>query len=156
MFNPYRRDFLYGLGASLGSIAFSSMLAEADDATASDSSGQRAHFPDAKARAAVEEKILLASTSLIGSETDNPRPRRMRSQIAAHQPFGNERELLGFEIAFPDLRNFDRQRAEFAVYSFDLARKNNGITPVQIRWLQTRIDDGLNGSRLNEKENHCR
>ena len=24
MFNPYRRDFLYGLGASIGSLAFTS------------------------------------------------------------------------------------------------------------------------------------
>ena len=40
-----RRDFLYGLGASLGSVAFSSMLAQAADETAGAPSAQGPHFP---------------------------------------------------------------------------------------------------------------
>ena len=43
----HRRDFLYGLGASLGSVAFSSLLT--DSVHAADGSRQP-HFPEAKAK----------------------------------------------------------------------------------------------------------
>ncbi len=43
----HRRDFLYGLGASLGSVAFSSLLA--DSVHAAEGSRQP-HFPEAKAK----------------------------------------------------------------------------------------------------------
>jgi hypothetical protein len=46
MFNPNRRDFLYGLGASLGSVAFTSMLADASE----DNTARGPHFPEAKAK----------------------------------------------------------------------------------------------------------
>ena len=39
-----RRDFLYGLGASLGSVAFSSLLADEVKTT------REPHFPEAKAK----------------------------------------------------------------------------------------------------------
>ena len=41
-----RRDFLYGLNASLGSVAFTSMLAQSARAA----SGKQPHFPLAKAK----------------------------------------------------------------------------------------------------------
>jgi len=51
MSQPLRRDFLYGLGASLGSVAFSAMLADAAERDASAASGGKTpHFPEAKAK----------------------------------------------------------------------------------------------------------
>ena len=43
-----RREFLYGLNTSLGSIALSAMLA--DDAMAEESPLRVAHYPKAKAK----------------------------------------------------------------------------------------------------------
>ncbi|MCH8042482.1 MAG: DUF1501 domain-containing protein [Planctomycetes bacterium] len=44
-----RRDFLYGLGSSLGCIAFTSMLADTAPAPA-DTATKKPHFPQAKAK----------------------------------------------------------------------------------------------------------
>ena len=44
-----RREFLYGLNTSLGSIAMTAMLA-ADDLRAQDAEAKSPHFPEAKAK----------------------------------------------------------------------------------------------------------
>jgi hypothetical protein len=45
---PTRRDFLYSLGASLGSVAFSSLLAE--EPKKNPLAPKVGHFPNAKAK----------------------------------------------------------------------------------------------------------
>ncbi|MEY2821648.1 MAG: hypothetical protein RL105_1220 [Verrucomicrobiota bacterium] len=65
---PTRRDFIYGLGASLGSVAFSALMAEEAKASAS---GGRPHFPGAKAKNVI---FLMMEGGPSHIDTFDPKP----------------------------------------------------------------------------------
>ncbi len=65
---PTRRDFIYGLGASLGSVAFSALMAEEAKASAS---GGRPHFPRAKAKNVI---FLMMEGGPSHIDTFDPKP----------------------------------------------------------------------------------
>ena len=65
-----RREFLYGLNTSLGSIAFSAMLA--NDASAQDTPARVAHFPKAKAKHCI---FLYMEGGPSHIDTFDPKPR---------------------------------------------------------------------------------
>ncbi len=66
---PTRREFLYGLGASLGSVALTSMLAE--DTKTPALGPQQGHFPDAKAKNVI---FLLMEGGPSHIDTFDPKP----------------------------------------------------------------------------------
>ncbi|MFM9147956.1 MAG: DUF1501 domain-containing protein [Verrucomicrobiota bacterium] len=65
---PTRRDFIYGLGASLGSVAFSALMAE--EAKQS-STNTQAHFPGAKAKKVI---FLMMEGGPSHIDTFDPKP----------------------------------------------------------------------------------
>ncbi len=64
-----RRDFVYGLGASIGSIAFTSILA--GETSRRESSGSPAHFPQAKAKQVI---FLMMEGGPSHIDTFDPKP----------------------------------------------------------------------------------
>src|SRR4051794_22431480 len=65
-----RRDFLYGLGASLGGVAFSAMLA--DEARAADPLARKAGHLPAKAKACI---FLMMEGGPSHIDTFDPKPK---------------------------------------------------------------------------------
>jgi hypothetical protein len=66
---PTRRDFIYGLGASLGSVAFSALLAE--EAKSQPVSTKPGHFPGAKAKNVI---FLMMEGGPSHIDTFDPKP----------------------------------------------------------------------------------
>ena len=66
---PTRRDFVYGLGASLGSVAFSALLA--DEAKKSPLAPKPGHFPGAKAKQVI---FLMMEGGPSHIDTFDPKP----------------------------------------------------------------------------------
>lgn len=82
-----RRDFLYGLGASIGAAAFSSLLA-ADDQK-SPSAGP--HFPEAKARHCI---FLYMEGGPSHIDTFDPKPELSRVHLKEFQREGQEQSAM--------------------------------------------------------------
>ena len=76
-----RRDFLYGLNASLGSIAFSSMLARAAGA----------HFPKAKAKRCI---FLYMEGGPSHIDTFDPKPKLKELHLKEFQRSGEEQSAM--------------------------------------------------------------
>ncbi len=87
MFNPHRRDFLYGLGASLGSVAFTSMLAEA----AEDGSARGPHFPEAKAKHCI---FLYMEGGPSHIDTFDPKPKLKDLHLKEFHRGGEEQSAM--------------------------------------------------------------
>jgi hypothetical protein len=69
--HPTRRDFLYGLGASIGSVAFTSLLSREAAAADSQLAPKRGHFP-AKAKACI---FLMMEGGPSHIDTFDPKPK---------------------------------------------------------------------------------
>ena len=67
---PTRRDFIYGLGSSLGSVAFSSLLAE--EAKKNPMAPKPGHFPEAKAKNVI---FLMMEGGPSHIDTFDPKPK---------------------------------------------------------------------------------
>ncbi len=83
-----RREFLYGLGASLGSVAFSSLL-QADAATAADRQ-QQPHFP-AKAKRCI---FLMMEGGPSQIDTFDPKPELTRRHLEEFTRSGKEQSAM--------------------------------------------------------------
>ena len=95
MFDPNRRDFLYGLGASLGSIAFTSALAEADQGQGSFTNGSRVaggrHFPAAQATRCI---FLYMEGGPSHIDTFDPKPKLKHLHLKEFQRRGQEQSAM--------------------------------------------------------------
>lgn len=83
----HRRDFLYGLGASLGSVAFSSMLADAAEGEQS----KQPHFPEAKAKHCI---FLYMEGGPSHIDTFDPKPELKRLHLKEFQRSGEEQSAM--------------------------------------------------------------
>ncbi|WP_153559217.1 DUF1501 domain-containing protein [Roseimaritima sediminicola] len=88
-----RRDFLYGLGASLGSVAFSSMLAQAEqENTAEHASATRSpHFPRAKAKHCI---FLYMEGGPSHIDTFDPKPQLSELHMKEFHRSGEEQSAM--------------------------------------------------------------
>ena len=84
----YRRDFLYSLGASLGSVAFSSKLA-AEQGTAS--GAKQLHFPQAKAKNCI---FLYMEGGPSHIDTFDPKPALDKLHMRAFQRSGEQQSAM--------------------------------------------------------------
>ena len=84
-----RREFLYGLNTSLGSIAFSAMLA--DEAPAQDTPARVAHFPKAKAKHCI---LLYMEGGPSHIDTFDPKPRLKELHEQEFQRDGQEQSAM--------------------------------------------------------------
>ncbi len=87
MFDPGRRDFLYGLGASLGSVALTSMLADA----AEERSTSGPHFPQAKAKHCI---FLFMEGGPSHIDTFDPKPKLKQLHLKEFQRGGEEQSAM--------------------------------------------------------------
>jgi hypothetical protein len=87
MFNPDRRDFLYGLGASLGSVALTSMLADAGE----DDNSRGPDFPEAKAKHCI---FLYMEGGPSHIDTFDPKPELKRLHLKEFQRSGEEQSAM--------------------------------------------------------------
>ena len=92
---PLRRDFLYGLGASLGSVAFSAMLAEAargeNDPDSKSGSSLGPHFPEAKAKHCI---FLYMEGGPSHIDTFDPKPKLKELHLQEFQRSGEEQSAM--------------------------------------------------------------
>ncbi len=90
-----RRDYLYGLGATLGSIAFSSMLSESanasDVATARYSLNAGMHFPEAKAKHCI---FLYMEGGPSHIDTFDPKPKLHDLHLQEFNRSGEEQSAM--------------------------------------------------------------
>lgn len=88
-----RRDFMYGLGASLGSVAFSSMLAQAGDGDAADAavSAKEPHFPAAKAKHCI---FLYMEGGPSHIDTFDPKPELNKLHMKEFHRSGEEQSAM--------------------------------------------------------------
>ncbi|MEM1069023.1 MAG: DUF1501 domain-containing protein [Planctomycetota bacterium] len=95
MSQPLRRDFLYGLGASLGSVAFSAMLADSARADDDDLKGsgrnQEPHFPNAKAKHCI---FLYMEGGPSHIDTFDPKPKLSDLHLQEFQRSGVEQSAM--------------------------------------------------------------
>lgn len=84
-----RRDFLYGLGASLGSVAFSSLLA-AEEAKLSPLTPKQEHFP-AKARNVI---FLMMEGGPSHIDTFDPKPMLAKMHLKEFVREGNQKSAM--------------------------------------------------------------
>lgn len=87
MFTTNRRDLLYGLGASLGSVAFTAMLADADE----NRSTHGPHFPTAKAKRCI---FLYMEGGPSHIDTFDPKPELQRLHLKEFQRSGQEQSAM--------------------------------------------------------------
>ncbi len=87
MFIPHRRDFLYGLGASLGSVAFTSMLADA----AEGDSAHGPHFPAAKAKHCI---FLYMEGGPSHIDTFDPKPKLKQLHLKEFHRGGEKQSAM--------------------------------------------------------------
>lgn len=89
-----RRDFLYGLGASIGSVAFSSLLAQAEQ-TGRDGGGNEAakgpHFPAAKAKHCI---FLYMEGGPSHIDTFDPKPELSKLHLKEFRRSGEEQSAM--------------------------------------------------------------
>ena len=83
----YRRDFLYGLGASLGSVAFTTLMSKADDKT----SNRGPHFPNAKAKSCI---FLYMEGGPSHIDTFDPKPKLSDLHLKEFQRNGEEQSAM--------------------------------------------------------------
>ncbi len=86
-FTPHRRDFLYGLGASLGSVAFTSML-HAEEAKAVGSTGPH-HEPKAK-----NCIFLMMEGGPSHVDTFDPKPELTKRHLQEFNRSGEEQSAM--------------------------------------------------------------
>lgn len=80
---PTRRDFVYGLGASLGSVALTSLLAE--------DSLERRHFPAAKAKACI---FLMMEGGPSHLDTFDPKPELAAQHLKEFVRSGEQKSAM--------------------------------------------------------------
>ena len=85
---PTRRDFIYGLGASLGSVAFSALMAEEAKASAS---GGRPHFPGAKAKNVI---FLMMEGGPSHIDTFDPKPKLEKLHLQEFTREGRQKSAM--------------------------------------------------------------
>lgn len=88
---PLRRDFLYGLGSSLGSIAFSALLADAAQADNTTPAKQQPHFPKAKAKHCI---FLYMEGGPSHIDTFDPKPKLNQLHLKEFQRAGQEQSAM--------------------------------------------------------------
>ncbi|WP_168564789.1 DUF1501 domain-containing protein [Crateriforma spongiae] len=86
-----RRDFLYGLSASLGSAAFTAMLADANQDTAGQSHQRQPHFSDAKAKHCI---FLYMEGGPSHIDTFDPKPTLNRLHLKKFQRQGEQQSAM--------------------------------------------------------------
>lgn len=84
---PSRRDFLYSLSASLGSVAFTSMLAEA----AGEASAKGPHFPEAKAKHCI---FLYMEGGPSHIDTFDPKPKLSELHLQEFNRSGEQQSAM--------------------------------------------------------------
>ncbi|MCG8650805.1 MAG: DUF1501 domain-containing protein [Pirellulales bacterium] len=82
-----RRDFLYGLGSSLGAAAFTSMLAEADQPDQQ----HQPHFPEAKAKHCI---FLYMEGGPSHIDTFDPKPELNKQHLKEFHRGGQEQSAM--------------------------------------------------------------
>ena len=85
--NMLRRDFLYGLGSSLGAAAFTSMLAEADQPDQQ----HQPHFPEAKAKHCI---FLYMEGGPSHIDTFDPKPELNKQHLKEFHRGGQEQSAM--------------------------------------------------------------
>ena len=85
-----RREFLYGLNTSLGSIAMTAMLA-ADDLRAQDAEAKAPHFPEAKAKHCI---FLYMEGGPSHIDTFDPKPKLKELHEQEFQRSGQEQSAM--------------------------------------------------------------
>lgn len=78
---PTRRDFIYGLRSSLGSVAFSSLLAE--EAKKNPMAAKPGHFPEAKAKNVI---FLMMEGGPSHIDTFDPMPKLEKLHLQEFAP----------------------------------------------------------------------
>jgi hypothetical protein len=91
MSQPLRRDFLYGLGSSLGSVAFSALLADAAQADNTSPAKQQPHFPKAKAKHCI---FLYMEGGPSHIDTFDPKPKLNQLHLKEFQRAGQEQSAM--------------------------------------------------------------
>ncbi|MCP4885533.1 MAG: DUF1501 domain-containing protein [Planctomycetaceae bacterium] len=91
MSQPLRRDFLYGLGSSLGSVAFSALLADAAQADNTSPAKQQPHFPEAKAKHCI---FLYMEGGPSHIDTFDPKPKLNQLHLKEFQRAGQEQSAM--------------------------------------------------------------
>ncbi|MDG2220934.1 MAG: DUF1501 domain-containing protein [Rubripirellula sp.] len=91
MSQPLRRDFLYGLGSSLGSVAFSALLADAAQADSTSAAKQQPHFPEAKAKHCI---FLYMEGGPSHIDTFDPKPKLKQLHLKEFQRDGQEQSAM--------------------------------------------------------------
>ncbi len=91
MSQPLRRDFLYGLGSSLGSVAFSALLADAARADSTSAAKQQPHFPEAKAKHCI---FLYMEGGPSHIDTFDPKPKLKQLHLKEFQRDGQEQSAM--------------------------------------------------------------
>ena len=91
MSQPLRRDFLYGLGSSLGSVAFSALLADAAQANKTSPAKQQPHFPEAKAKHCI---FLYMEGGPSHIDTFDPKPKLKQLHLKEFQRAGQEQSAM--------------------------------------------------------------
>ncbi|MGB0595848.1 MAG: DUF1501 domain-containing protein [Rubripirellula sp.] len=91
MSQPLRRDFLYGLGSSLGSVAFSALLADAAQADNTSPAKQQPHFPEAKAKHCI---FLYMEGGPSHIDTFDPKPKLKQLHLKEFQRAGQEQSAM--------------------------------------------------------------
>lgn len=87
---PTRRDFVYGLGASLGSVAFSALMAE-EQAKARPLAPKPGHFPEAKAKHVI---FLMMEGGPSHIDTFDPKPMLERMHLKEFVREGKEKSAM--------------------------------------------------------------
>jgi hypothetical protein len=85
---PTRRDFIYGLGASLGSVAFSALMAEEAKQLSANS---QAHFPGAKAKNVI---FLMMEGGPSHIDTFDPKPKLEKLHLQAFVREGQQKSAM--------------------------------------------------------------
>ncbi len=83
-----RRDFLYGLGSSLGAVAFSSLLAEA---ASEESAARTPHFPEAKAKHCI---FLYMEGGPSHIDTFDPKPELKKLHLKEFHRSGEKQSAM--------------------------------------------------------------
>lgn len=95
MSQTLRRDFLYGLGASLGSVAFSALLADSASAEnnkqANSETSQTPHFPNAKAKHCI---FLYMEGGPSHIDTFDPKPKLSDLHLQEFHRGGEEQSAM--------------------------------------------------------------
>ena len=88
MHAPTRRDFIYGLGASLGSVAFSALMAEEAKQL---STNTQVHFPGAKAKNVI---FLMMEGGPSHIDTFDPKPKLEKLHLQEFTRDGKQKSAM--------------------------------------------------------------